>query len=171
MGPEQDLSGKRVLVLGTETDLGRLIATGLAERGARVAVVAAVPDSEAAFAVQRLAARLGGPGQAIDSGNEMAVRVMVRQVSKGLGGLDAVVFCADRTRPFTAALTLAVRFGGKELARTHGTFVAVDVEPWEQPSEEIRPGCVYVSFPLQQMPLEQAVAWALHAVAGKGDNR
>ncbi len=119
----------RVLVLGAETDLGRLIATRLAERGARVAVVAAAPDSETAFAVQRLAARLGGPGQAIDAANEMAVRVMVRQVAKALGGLDAVVFCAG---PGTtqASLELALRFGGREMARTGGgVFVAALSEP------------------------------------------
>jgi len=119
----------RVLVLGAETDLGRLIATRLAERGARVAAVATVAESQAAFAVQRLARRLGGPGQAIDGGNEMAVRVMVRQVAKELGGLDAVVCCAG---PGTtqASLELALRFGGREMARTGGgVFVAALSEP------------------------------------------
>ncbi len=167
---EPDLCAKRVLVLGAETELGRAVASALAEAGADVALVAATNDAQAAFAVQRLARRLSAVAQAIDATNEMAVRVMVRQVAKRLGGLDAVVFCADRSRPVDLPVALAVRFAGKELARNRGTFVAADVEPWEQPLREIRPGFVYVSFPLQDMPQEQAVAWALHAVAGGADN-
>jgi len=93
-----DLTGKRVLILGAETDVGRAVATAVSEAGASVAAVAATSDAEAAFAVQRLARRLSSGerkviAQAIDATNEAAVRVMVRQVSKELGGLDAVVFC------------------------------------------------------------------------------
>ena len=161
-----------MLVLGAEMELGREIASTLAGAGARVAVVASSAAPDAAFAVQRLARRLSTPerpvvAQAIDATNEMAVRVMVRQVSKQMGGLEAVVFCADRARPFEQALALALRFGAKELARGGGCFIAVDVEPWEQPAEGMRVGVVYVSFPLQEMPLEQAVDWGLHAVAGQ----
>jgi len=92
------LSGKRVLILGAETEIGRAVTTAVAEAGASVAAVAATSDAEAAFAVQRLARRLSAGGrkviaQAIDATNDAAVRVMVRQVSKELGGLDAVVYC------------------------------------------------------------------------------
>ncbi|MDO8616736.1 MAG: SDR family oxidoreductase [Dehalococcoidia bacterium] len=166
-----DLASKRVLLLGAETGVGRAIAEALVAGGARLALVATGADAETAFAVQRLGRRLNAPAQAIDGGNEMAVRVMVRQVSKQLGGIDAAVFCADRSAAFQAPLALAVRYAARELARTHGTFVAVDVEPWEQPEGELRLGVTYVSVPLQKMPLEQAVARALHAVAGAADNR
>jgi NAD(P)-dependent dehydrogenase (short-subunit alcohol dehydrogenase family) len=165
------LANKRVLLLGAETEAGGAVAQALAAEGAALAIVASSPGAETAFAVQRLARRLNAVAQAIDAGNEAAVRVMVRQVSKQLGGLDAIVFCADRTRPFADELRFAVRFGAKDLARTGGTFVAVDVEPWEQPpGEEMRIGMRYISFPLQQMPTEQAVAWTLHAVAGAAKN-
>ena len=88
-----DLSSKRVLLLGADTDIGGSVATALAGTGARLALVGATNNSEAAFAVQRLARKLGAEtSQAIDATNEMAVRVMVRQVSKALGGLDAVIF-------------------------------------------------------------------------------
>ena len=85
-----DLTGKRVLILGAETEIGRAVTTAVAEAGASVAAVAATSDAEAAFAVQRLARRLSSDGgrsiaQAIDATNEAAVRVMVRQVSKELG--------------------------------------------------------------------------------------
>ncbi len=163
---ETKLGGKRVLLMGAETELGGALAAALAEAGASLALVAATSDAQAAFAVQRLARRLSAVAQAIDASNEMAVRVMVRQVAKQLGGLDAVVFCVDRSRPFEGALALAVRFAGKELARRGGTFVAVDVEPWEAPSAEMRPGFHLVSFPLEPIDAETAVAWVLHAVAG-----
>ncbi|MEE8369880.1 MAG: SDR family NAD(P)-dependent oxidoreductase, partial [Dehalococcoidia bacterium] len=96
----RDLSGKRVLLLGAETTLARTLAISLAEAGADVAVVAGSADAEAAFAAQRLSRRLTAlgrrsPAQAIDGTNEMAVRVMVRQIGKALGGLDAVVIAAD----------------------------------------------------------------------------
>jgi NAD(P)-dependent dehydrogenase (short-subunit alcohol dehydrogenase family) len=94
-----DLTGKRVLVLGAETEVGRAVAIAVAEAGASLAAVAATSEAEAAFAVQRLARRLSSGerkviAQAIEATNEAAVRVMVRQVSKELGGLDAVVSTA-----------------------------------------------------------------------------
>src|SRR6266581_3982016 len=99
-----DLTGKRVLVVGAETEVGRAVATAVAEAGGSVAAVVAASEAEAAFAVQRLARRLSSGGrkviaQAIDATNEAAVRVMVRQVSKELGGLDAVVYCRQPLEP------------------------------------------------------------------------
>ncbi|HET8943412.1 MAG TPA: SDR family oxidoreductase [Dehalococcoidia bacterium] len=120
-----DLSGKRVLLLGAETGLGAEIARALAEAGASLALIAAANAPQTAFAVQRLARKLEAPvSQAIDATNEMAVRVMVRQVSKELRGLDAVVFCGpddDRIR------ALILQSGQKELGR-HGGGVLVDAE-------------------------------------------
>ena len=119
------LPGKRILLLGAETELGAEIARALAEAGASLALIAASNDPQTAFAVQRLARKIGAPvSQAIDATNEMAVRVMVRQVSKELGGLDAVVFCGpDDAR----VRTLALQFGQKELGRFGGGLL-VDAE-------------------------------------------
>lgn len=114
-----DLTGKRTLVVGCETDVGRAIATGLADSGASVAVVAAANDADTAYAVQRLSRKLGGPGQAIDGANDMAVRVMVRQIAKELGGLDAIVSAAP------AAAPLVIRHGGKELDRSEGRHLVL----------------------------------------------
>jgi len=120
-----DLSGKRVLLLGAEADLGAEIASALADAGASLALIAASNDPQTAFAVQRLARKLGAPvSQAIDAMNEMAVRVMVRQVSKELGGLDAVIFCGPDDAGVRA---LTLQFGQKELGR-HGGGVLVDAE-------------------------------------------
>ena len=135
-----DLAGKRVLVAGVETDLGRTVATTLADAGATIAVVASVNNPDTAFATQRLARKLGGPGQAIDGTNDMAVRVMVRQVAKELGGLDAVVLCAS---PETAALL--VRYGGKELGRSGGRhLIIVGEQEASADAAEKRPSWILV---------------------------
>jgi NAD(P)-dependent dehydrogenase (short-subunit alcohol dehydrogenase family) len=115
------LDDRRVLLLGAETELGAATATLLANTGARLALVSGSRDAEAAFAVQRLARRLNATSQAIDAANEAAVRVMVRQVSKEMGGLDAAVSCvAD-----TTSRELFERHARREMKRT-GEGVYVD---------------------------------------------
>jgi NAD(P)-dependent dehydrogenase (short-subunit alcohol dehydrogenase family) len=133
-----DLNGKRVLVLGAETEIGRTVTTAVAEAGASVAAVAATSDAEAAFAVQRLARRLSSDerrviAQAIDATNEAAVRVMVRQVSKELVGLDAVVYCVEPLRATERAFDLAMRLATKELERRGGgRFLAIGEQSVEK---------------------------------------
>ncbi len=112
-------SGMRALVLGAETPAGRALAAALAA-GARLALVAASVDAGAAFEVQRLSRRLGALSQAIDATNEMAVRVMTRQVAKALGGLDALFFCAELGAGTAEAFALACRFAAREIARDRG---------------------------------------------------
>ena len=145
-----DLTGKRVLILGAETEIGRAVTTAAAEAGASVAAVAATSDAGAGFAVQRLARQLSSGerkviAQAIDATNEAAVRVMVRQVSKKLGGLDGVV---DSTRvgdPGPVAPPgssrphqLILRFGAKELFRGGGgRFVVVKSAAWNKVTVEV----------------------------------
>src|SRR3989337_3043940 len=110
----------RALILGAETPAGRALATALVAADARLALVAAGVDAGAAFEVQRLARRLGALSQAIDATNEMAVRVMTRQVAKALGGLDALFFCADLGPKTEASLALAGRFAAREMAPDRG---------------------------------------------------
>ncbi len=118
------LDDRRVLLLGAETDLGVATSTALAYAGARLALVSGSRDSEAAFAVQRLARRLNATSQAIDSLNEAAIRVMVRQVSKEMGGVQAAVSCvSDAT-----ARELLERHARREMKRTgHGVYVDATV--------------------------------------------
>ena len=135
MAEGSKLTGKRVLLLGAETDLGSAIAAALAEAGARLALVGATNDAETAFAVQRLARKLGAEAsQAIDATNEMAVRVMVRQVSKALGGLDGIVRASPSTIEFDQfqqllrSLSLLIRLGGRELTRSGGKHL-IAIQP------------------------------------------
>ncbi len=122
---EAQLGGVRALVLGAETAAGQLLAAALAAAGARTTIVAAKPDAAVAFEVQRLSRRVGAASQAIDATNEMALRVMTRQVSKRLGGLDLLVFCADLGNETQSALALAARFAAREMARTGGGSILV----------------------------------------------
>lgn len=150
--PKIDLSGKRVLLLGAETETGGAIAAALAEAGAQLALVATTTDAQAAFAVQRLARRLSVAGgnvraQAIGATNEMAMRVMVRQVAKQLGGLEAVVFCAVAGEQETGALDLAIRLGGKEMARSGGGVILVVDAPSGIQIPEPPPGAFVLSLP------------------------
>jgi NAD(P)-dependent dehydrogenase (short-subunit alcohol dehydrogenase family) len=112
----QRVTDKRVLLLGAETDLGRDASDALHLAGASLALVSSVSAAESAFAVQRLARRLGAIAQAIDAANEAAVRVMVRQLGKELGGIDAAVSCVmdPRAREFFE------RHARREMKRTGG---------------------------------------------------
>ena len=131
----------RALVLGAETPAGRAVASALAETGAQLALVASTGDAETAFAVQRLASRLHALSQAIDATNEMAVRVMVRQVSKALGGLDAVVFCADLGERTPAAVEIAMAYSNREFERRGGgTFIAAVPQDTPAGIDEAPPG-------------------------------
>jgi NAD(P)-dependent dehydrogenase (short-subunit alcohol dehydrogenase family) len=110
------MSPRRVLLLGAETEVGRATATALAEAGHGLALVSSTTDATTAFEVQRLARKLGASAQAIDATNEAALRVMVRQVAKELGGIDAAVSClADVT-----ARANFERLVSREMARTGG---------------------------------------------------
>lgn len=118
------LDGRRVVVLGAETELGQRATTDLAKAGAVLAVVSSLSNAASAFEVQRLGRRIGALAQAIDATNEAAVRVMVRQLSKEMGGIDAAVSCvAD-----PVACELFERHARREMKRTgEGVFVDATV--------------------------------------------
>ncbi len=120
-----EFAGKRALVLGAETDTGVALVQALAEASADVAAVASQNRADTSLAVKRAARRATLTGrravaQAIDAGNEMAMRVMARQTGKELGGLDIAFIVVDDPLAFS----LACRFLGKEMARTGGGIIA-----------------------------------------------
>lgn len=86
--------------------------------------MASTVDADAAFSAQRLARRLGAAmSQAIDASNLMALRVMVRQIGKSLGGLDAFV---DATGVATIQ-GIAEPLARREMDRTGGgVYVVAD---------------------------------------------
>ncbi len=134
-----DLAGRRALVVGADTPAGEEVARALAAAGAQVALVTAAPGAERALHVQRLARRLAQEhglrplAQAIDPHNDMAVRVMVRQVAKALGGLDLAFFCpSPEDAEAQEAFALVVRYATREMKRQGGGVVGMghlDPEP------------------------------------------
>lgn len=86
-----DLSGKKALVTGASRGLGQAMAWALAEAGADVAVNARREASleETARRIEALGRQ--APRLAADVGDEEAVKRMVAQAEKDLGGLDILV--------------------------------------------------------------------------------
>jgi NAD(P)-dependent dehydrogenase (short-subunit alcohol dehydrogenase family) len=97
-----DLTGKRVLVIGGETPLGRAVVIGLAERGADVAICSLTPDTKAEFAINSALNELWAIGRkghalAIDASDTDRVRGAVARFEEELGHLDLAIVAADGT--------------------------------------------------------------------------
>jgi NAD(P)-dependent dehydrogenase (short-subunit alcohol dehydrogenase family) len=107
-----DLSGKRALVLGAATGVGRAIALAFAEAGADLALATVTSGADEALALRKTAREVRDMGrtaleQSLDASSGQGAQVMVRQVSKELGGLDVLV-----TAPFAPE-----GFVGKEVTK------------------------------------------------------
>jgi len=85
-----DFSGKTVLVTGGSRGIGRAVARGFADRGARVAI-SYLANRQAAD--ETLAALPGGPHLAVqaDVADPVSVGRLIEQVVATLGSLDVVV--------------------------------------------------------------------------------
>ncbi len=88
-----DLTGKRVLVLGGETALGRDLVVGLAQAGADVAIATLSSGTKAEFAVNSVLNQLWAmdrPGVAlvIDASDAAQVREAATRAGRELGRLD-----------------------------------------------------------------------------------
>ncbi|MCH7699576.1 MAG: SDR family NAD(P)-dependent oxidoreductase [Chloroflexi bacterium] len=93
---ETDLQGKTVLVVGSETELGRAIAIGLAEASADVAIASLTSDTKAEFAINSALNEVWALGRkglalAIDASDAEMLRRGVEQAESELGTLDLVV--------------------------------------------------------------------------------
>jgi NAD(P)-dependent dehydrogenase (short-subunit alcohol dehydrogenase family) len=90
------MQGKRVLVIGGETSIGRAIAVGLAEAGADVAIASLTNDTQAEFAINSALNEVWAIGRrgvalAIDASDATGVRAAVARAEAELGGIDAVI--------------------------------------------------------------------------------
>jgi NAD(P)-dependent dehydrogenase (short-subunit alcohol dehydrogenase family) len=79
----------RTVVVGASSGLGRCIGIGLAERGARVALLARRRDR-----LEAAAAEAGGDAVAIacDVRDETSCRTAIAEAASALGGIDALVY-------------------------------------------------------------------------------
>jgi NAD(P)-dependent dehydrogenase (short-subunit alcohol dehydrogenase family) len=92
MGLQLDLAGRRVLVLGASSGIGRAVAELAAAAGARLALAARRQDRLAALAAALAAA--GGEAHPItcDVARDADCREVVAAAAAALGGLDALVY-------------------------------------------------------------------------------
>lgn len=93
-----DLSGKRAVVLGGTTGIGRALSVGLAAAGAEVVSTGrrTEPLEETATAIEALGRRT--LRQTADVGNRASLIALRDRVARELGGVDILVNCAGRIR-------------------------------------------------------------------------
>jgi NAD(P)-dependent dehydrogenase (short-subunit alcohol dehydrogenase family) len=85
------VSGRRIVVVGASTGLGRCLGIGLARRGADVALLARTEEKLVE------AAKEAGPGTLAircDATDEASCRSAIEEAASGLGGIDSVVYSA-----------------------------------------------------------------------------
>lgn len=85
-----DVSGRRAVVVGGTSGLGRAIALGLHDAGVRVVAAGRRRDPE-------LAALLGTPAVSCDVGDRASVEALRDAAAEALGDVDVLVNCAGRT--------------------------------------------------------------------------
>lgn len=88
MGEPGTGEGRRVVVIGASSGLGRCIGVGLGQKGHRVALLARRRDR-----LERAAAEAGGAlALECDVTDEASCRAAVAAAADGLGGIDALVY-------------------------------------------------------------------------------
>ncbi|WP_261567315.1 SDR family oxidoreductase [Frankia gtarii] len=111
-----DLAGKRVLVVGGSSGLGRSVALTAAGMGAKVAVV-----GRRKTLIDEVAAEAGGVGIVADVCDESAARRAVDEAVAGLGGIDVVLL--------TLAWSYLEMMADSEAQNWHKTFATNVVAP------------------------------------------
>jgi NAD(P)-dependent dehydrogenase (short-subunit alcohol dehydrogenase family) len=114
------LAGRRILITGAASGIGRATAIRFAAEGASVAVLDR--SSEAASAV---AASIGGIAVAVDVADPASVEQAVTRAAADLGGLDGVVNAAGIFAPAGLADTTPELFAHTLAVNLTGTFLVV----------------------------------------------
>ncbi len=91
-----DLSGKKALVIGAGSAVGRAIALALKETGAEVAVTSTRKDAADSDAAEETARLLGGAtARSMDATSASQVNEAVDEAFQRMGRLDILVNCPD----------------------------------------------------------------------------
>lgn len=91
-----DLAGRRILITGATSGIGRATAEAVVAAGGAVALLARSETEVGALADQLGEAAVAAPGDVTDDGS---VAAAVDVAATGLGGLDGVVCSAGAVRP------------------------------------------------------------------------
>lgn len=97
--PARSIAGRRALVTGAASGIGRATALLLASEGARVAALDLSADALAKVEAEASAAGYGLRAWTLDVSDADAVARVVGEVARALGGLDIVVNCAGTSLP------------------------------------------------------------------------
>ncbi|HEY8289686.1 MAG TPA: SDR family NAD(P)-dependent oxidoreductase [Acetobacteraceae bacterium] len=114
------LAGRRILITGGASGIGRATAILFAREGARVAVLDRTPD-----ATRGVAAETGGTAVSADVADPVSVATAVKQAATALGGLDGVVNAAGIFSAAGLAETSAEQFARTLAVNLTGTFLVV----------------------------------------------
>lgn len=117
-----DLTGKNALVTGSTRGIGRAIAEGLSESGARIAVVGRdlKRAEEAASGIGN-----GAKGFAADVGDTAAVTKLVADVEQAFGSIDILVNNAGITRDNLVMRLKDDDWDAVQNANLRGAFAAI----------------------------------------------
>ncbi|AKK27635.1 SDR family oxidoreductase [Mycobacterium sp. EPa45] len=82
-----NISGMRMLVIGSSSGIGRALARAASARGAKVAVAARRVD-----VLEKIAAEIDGTAYKLDVSDPRAIESVLAEVAESFGEIDAVVF-------------------------------------------------------------------------------
>lgn len=114
------LAGRRIIVIGGASGIGRATATLFAREGASIAVLDRASDDGA-----RVARDVGGRAVTVDVADPASVDAAVSHAASALGGLDGVVNAAGILSSGGLADTTAEEFSRTLAVNLSGTFLVV----------------------------------------------
>jgi NAD(P)-dependent dehydrogenase (short-subunit alcohol dehydrogenase family) len=164
-----DLSGKRALVIGAGSAVGRAIALAFGEAGADITVSSASESGEEVMrvkSVQRELTKLGcnASTMATDVTLGTGVQVMVRQVAKEMGGIDVLVNAPDLFLGKAADATTDIEFNRVMQVNLAGTFHACRAAGKEMLKQGSGGRVINVTSALGERAIANAAAYcAAHA--------
>lgn len=114
------LAGRRIIVIGGASGIGRATATLFAREGASIAVLDRATDDGA-----RVAGDIGGRAVTVDVADPASVDAAVSQAASALGGIDGVVNAAGILSSGGLADTAPGEFSRTLAVNLTGTFLVV----------------------------------------------
>ncbi len=127
--PGFNLAGKKALIVGCSTPIGRAVALAYAEAGADVAIASATLDGDEVMAAKRIAKEVANTGrssfsQGWDVTLPTNVQVGLRQLTREWGTPSILVYAADYMLTKAFAKTGDAEFAKVQAINLHGAYYA-----------------------------------------------